>query len=267
MHWDGTSWSRVPSPNPSATGDNVLSAIDAISADDIWAVGWHASGELDGATLTEHWDGSDWSVVLSPNPGHRGRNVLSGVGGVSDEDVWTVGSFTSTGSDSWTLVARWNGKRWSRPTSPNPGRLTNELLSVSAQSSKDVWAVGDYASVPGRTCGLIEHWNGRRWHRVPGPDLGDSTSVLTGVSADAGDDAWAVGYVESAGIQETLTLHWDGVTWTQLASPNPGVYANSFRGVAAGAPDSVWAVGIAFASANLGTQLITAWDGLEWHTY
>jgi hypothetical protein len=38
LHWDGSIWSVVPSPNGGA-GDNSLSDVAAVSANDVWAVG------------------------------------------------------------------------------------------------------------------------------------------------------------------------------------------------------------------------------------
>jgi hypothetical protein len=37
LHWAGTAWASVASPDPGS--DTSLSAIDAVSASDIWAVG------------------------------------------------------------------------------------------------------------------------------------------------------------------------------------------------------------------------------------
>src|SRR5207253_7101542 len=75
-HWDGTSWSVVPSPDPSASG-SILYGITAVSANDVWAVGDYPYGSAGGhVTLTEHWDGSSWSVV--PSPGCCPDNILSG---------------------------------------------------------------------------------------------------------------------------------------------------------------------------------------------
>jgi hypothetical protein len=56
MHWNGTAWSVVPSPNPAAYLDAYL-GVDAISAKDAWAVGttnW-------ASTLIAHWNGKAWS--------------------------------------------------------------------------------------------------------------------------------------------------------------------------------------------------------------
>ena len=58
-HWTGT-WSRVPSPNPSTRGDQLL-GVDARSSTDAWAVGFYVTGSGH-RTLIEHWNGSSWSV-------------------------------------------------------------------------------------------------------------------------------------------------------------------------------------------------------------
>src|SRR5438105_4684771 len=41
LHWNGTAWSQIPSPNPSP-GMNELFAVSADSATDAWAVGGFA---------------------------------------------------------------------------------------------------------------------------------------------------------------------------------------------------------------------------------
>jgi len=52
LHWDGASWTVVPSPNPAGAQDNELSGVTAVSATDVWAVGETGNGAQ---TTTEHW--------------------------------------------------------------------------------------------------------------------------------------------------------------------------------------------------------------------
>src|SRR5690348_5630714 len=54
-------WNIVPSPNVGTTSH--LNSVSVISATDVWAVGYSSTG-----TLIEHWDGTSWSIVSSPNP-------------------------------------------------------------------------------------------------------------------------------------------------------------------------------------------------------
>src|SRR5262249_58571834 len=58
-HWDGTSWSIVPSPDATKSPglDSFLRGIVAISANDIWAVGDANASGGGSVTLTEPWDG------------------------------------------------------------------------------------------------------------------------------------------------------------------------------------------------------------------
>src|SRR5215467_14421256 len=42
LHWNGTSWARVPSPRPSSKY-NALSGVSAVSPTDAWAVGTYVS--------------------------------------------------------------------------------------------------------------------------------------------------------------------------------------------------------------------------------
>ena len=69
-------------------------------------------------TLTEHWDGSTWNVVSSPNVGTN-DNILYGVATVSTDDVWAVGTSTSNGAS--TLTEHWDGSQRIVVSSPNPG--------------------------------------------------------------------------------------------------------------------------------------------------
>src|SRR5947209_3661709 len=87
-HWDGTSWSRVSSPNSGY--QDVLNAVTAISANSVWAVGEYANDYTNQPlqTLTEHWNGTSWSAIASPNPSTTGNNILNGAAAISASDVW-----------------------------------------------------------------------------------------------------------------------------------------------------------------------------------
>ncbi len=109
-HWDGTSWSVVPVPNPDqgTRFRDFLTGVAAISANDIWAVGVTHTG-----TLTEHWDGTSWSVIRSPDPG-KVTNSLSGVTALSDGTVAAVG----LQEDSKVLTGLILQNAGSAPTAP-----------------------------------------------------------------------------------------------------------------------------------------------------
>ena len=240
LHWDGTAWSVVPSPNV-GTGANVLAGVVAPAADDAWAVGVaRVAGH--NQPLTLHWDGTQWSVVPSPNPGSA-RTSLAAVAAVAGNDVWAVGDYDD-GTTDRTLTEHWDGSAWSVVPSPNVGTDRNHLRGVTARAAGDVWAVGEFHAtgvLHYRT--LVEHWNGSAWEVVSSPNAGPSDSSLLAVTALAPDDAWAVGYfIGDSDAARTLTLHWDGTQWAVVPSPNVGDGDQSLEGVAA-VSGTAWAAG------------------------
>jgi hypothetical protein len=61
-HWDGGTWTHIPSPTPhySGLGENgYLLAVRAFSLGDVWAIG-HAVPP--GNVFLEHWDGQTWQI-------------------------------------------------------------------------------------------------------------------------------------------------------------------------------------------------------------
>src|SRR5688500_6859567 len=90
IHRDGAQWSIVPSPNVGA-GRNVLRDVTALAPDDVWAVGHYNTGTgTQEQTLTMHWDGSEWSIVSSPNAA-LGSSYLLSVSGNLDGELWAAG--------------------------------------------------------------------------------------------------------------------------------------------------------------------------------
>ena len=135
--------------------------------------------------------------------------------------------------------------------SPAPDPVTNfgnSLVSVSAVSSADAWAVGDSPS-------LALHWNGTRWARTAIPHFGTSLSALKGVSALSASDAWAVGSVGDVSTT-TLALHWNGTAWARVATPSPGQFSQ-LTSVSALSPTDAFAVG------DL-PGLALHWNGTSW---
>lgn len=258
-------WMAVSSPNPTPI-DNVLAAVTALSPTDVWAVGFDDRG-----TLTEHWNGSTWIVVASP-----GANNLNGVAAVSTNDVWAVGeAFDSSSGAYRTLIEHWNGSTWSVVASPNVGVDTNNLLSVTAISAHDVWAVGDYLKDGplGRTAQtLTEHWNGSVWRVVSSPNVGKAQiddNTLSAVTAISAHDIWAVGMKVVAGSKiprQTLILHWNGVIWRVIASPNGSQPNNDLLAIAAISTADVWAVGNTSSDTTFPQPLTEHWNGHTWST-
>jgi len=247
-HWDGASWTRVTSPNAGHPAGGQMGDVVALATDDVWAVGSFGQG-APSRTLIQHWDGSSWSVVPSPNKGPF-PNSLSAVDAVSADDVWAVGTWFTKAFVDRTLILHWDGSSWHRVKGPNAGRVgvANDVVAVAAIAADDVWAVG----VRGlRT--LIMHWDGTAWSVVLSPTPGGNAD-LAGVVALAPDDVWAVGgrVDRQENAIQTLVEHWDGAKWSVVDSANKGPSDNHLWAVTA-ATGRIMAVGYRFVGSGLGS--------------
>ena len=261
LHWNGRKWSIVKSPTASS-GNNILRAVAAVSATDVWAVGSFIAASGSGQALIEHWDGKKWSVVASPTAGTG--NVLLGVVAVSTTDVWAVGTFALTGSGiAQTLIEHWDGTSWSVVSSPNASTQTNELAGVTAVSASDIWAVGEFVTSGGLIQTLIEHWDGTSWSIVSSPNASTQDNLLA-VAAVSTTDVWAVGeFVAASGVEQALIEQWNGTRWSVVSSPSAGG-SNVLSGVAIISANDIWAVGDVVISSLSAHTLIEQWNGTAW---
>ena len=265
-------------PNPNARG-NTLNAVAATSTSDAWAVGFQNDNNLnDSRTLTQHWNGTAWTTVDSPNPGIASNlacanlnsgNVLTAVATVSPNDVWAVGYFFSCTSLLKPMAMHWNGARWS--VVPTPKLNTNDnaaFNSVVALAANDIYAVGYKPASNGAVLTLIEHWDGVAWSVVSSPNANSTGNVLTSVTANSPTDIWAVGDQVAPGIEvRTLALHFNGSTWSIVPTPNPvhggNLTQNVLTSVVAVSPNDVTAVGFTLANQTELT-MVQHWDGTSW---
>jgi hypothetical protein len=249
------SWTGIQPTGPS---NSAFIGVAVLTACNAWAVG----SAIDGATtdtLIEHWTGTSWTVVPSPDPGSS-FNRLTSVRAVSANNIWAVGSFSDDSGPAKTLIVHWDGKAWTEQPSPNPGTATNRLSGVRAVSATDIWAVGSFSS-PGLSRTLIVHWDGKAWTQQPSPSFGTSAG-LSAVAAASGSVAWAVGQFTDSSGNHALILRWNGTTWSRAASPALGSLTG-LLGVGVNSPSSAWAVGFTGAATSAQT-LILRWDGTRW---
>ena len=269
-HWDGSSWTLFSTPTL-GTGGREMNGADGVATDDVWAVGaYAATGANRYKTLVEHWDGSKWQVVTSPNVGGSTTlNTLTSVDALSRTSAWAVGSYRtppSPGTDPVrkTLIERWDGTSWSVVSSPNPAPFGNSLLGVAATGPNDVWAVGWKISDQGLRS-LILHYDGTAWTEAAVPTVGTGANILTDISAVSANDIWASGYYDDGAQQKTLTLHYDGSSWSSVPSASGGGGVSILHDISASSPSDAWAVGFEYRSSVKRYVATTQhWNGSAW---
>jgi hypothetical protein len=121
LHWDGHRWREVPMPARAT-------AISAVTAKDIWAVGRVATrGRQRTQPAAMHWDGRTWR--LSPTPTFyfpepvppEATADLRDVLAVSPNDAWAIGIHTFNHGeggedppDPPSIFLHWDGSRWTK---------------------------------------------------------------------------------------------------------------------------------------------------------
>src|SRR5215510_5951891 len=81
----GAVWQIVPSPSPGTFP--TLLAVGASSASDAWTVGYYAnSTNSTYFSLAEHWTGTAWAVVPTPNP-FGTENILTAVADLAKDNA------------------------------------------------------------------------------------------------------------------------------------------------------------------------------------
>ncbi len=247
-------------PDIEGPGPNLYS-VAAISSDDAWSVGLD-----DGLVRSEHWDGSTWSLGHTGIPGGSLDSGFYGVSADASDDVWAVGRFNSQATKRASLVAHWNGKKWSLMHAAEPvGTLSGvSLFGVDALSPTNVWAVGYYLDDSVTSHPVIEHWDGSRWSIIDSPPLAPAS--LGGLDAVSPTDIWAVGgQSDASGTRTPVMEHWDGSSWSIVkAAVPPSAGLTSLLGVSAVAANDAWAVGAYLNSDGVLKTLTEQWDGKRW---
>jgi hypothetical protein len=265
-------WQIIPSTSVGGAS-NQLYGVAAIAHNDVWAVGTSLGSSYQHQSLIEHWNGSSWRSVSTPDS--KFNPTLKAVAAIPDtHEVWAVGTQVSTSNGSQTLIERWNGKVWQIIPSPlfdatyGPSGGTNILNSVVAISKNNAWATGMYYNNQEQTQKeLIEHWNGKHWRIVPTTTIsGVNTSLLNAVTACSANNVWVVGQSVGTAGENTLVEHWNGHTWQIIPAKNPGDAANALYGVTCiPGTNKLWTVGNYLQNSQGNYQTLTErWNGKVW---
>ena len=251
-------WRAVPAPDPGVS--NVLFGVGAVSGTNIWAVGSQTKDGVVFTTLVDHFDGTRWVVVPSPNTASD-QNVLSGVAAVAADDVWAVGRIGGVGAErAQALIEHYDGTSWQIVTAPKlPG--DTYLSAVLGFAANDVWAAGFTSTVGSARRALVLHWNGSAWSVASLPPDPGVNNYLFALAASGPRDLWTVG-TNFHGAGQPTAIHWNGHAWTRVPATTsiPGA---AFYSVTALAPSDAWAGGTGGIYQN-DTAIMAHWTGTAW---
>lgn len=203
--------------------------------------------------------GGTWQPVTLKGAG-AWNSRINDIATTADGSAFFVGDQGQDGQG--VLVGRYTAGQWRLTADKGlpAGTVEGSLLSVSAVSAKDAWAVGqgyteDFAPIP-----VVQHWDGTRWRSVQIP--GSKNWSVNQVDEVAPNDVWVVGVDESTG--QAVAVHWDGQRWKRTPTPAHADTTILFD-IAARTPDDVWAVGWSRdTDKQTPAGYAVHWDGTAW---
>jgi hypothetical protein len=198
--WDGTGWRQVAAlPGPVLHAQNAF--VGASSGTDAWVL-----AEFDRGADALHWDGKHWTVfraggcgqvfpvVFGPGDawafsggtracashfsGHSWQQVVmpgipDAVSAASRNDIWAVGRVPSGTASPGYIAMHWDGRSWTAIAIPDLDLRSGQRLvggNMVATGPRDVWVeYGVQAQGNNDLTGLLLHWDGASWHRIPVP--------------------------------------------------------------------------------------------------
>lgn len=213
-HFDGSTWSRVPSPTKFC-----IRGLSGSSSSDVWAVASESCPFLPDSTLSSsktseilHWDGTAWSRVVSRD------GELTVVAASGPDDVWAAG-FKLTKN----FVMHWDGTSWQELAIP----LQHTPTSMWSRASNDVWMVSSYVG-SGPFTDRIQHWDGTKWQGVSLPTYPE---WQCGVWSSGPNDVWSQGMRGG--------WRFDGAAWSTRGLPLQ-MKTLSTCAIWGSGPDDVW---------------------------
>ena len=271
--YDGRAWTSQSIPTPGDEED-YLTGVSCVSARACLATGATVvDSDGDTLTVTEHWNGSKWSIQNPPNTVES--QTLNGLSCMAANACVAVGALTTFGGPNHPLVEQWNGRRWAVRFTARPHGANGGSFAAVSCLSKMCDAVGSFTTQPLASHPLAERFDGARWRVKPTAGfVGGASGALNSVSCTATSTCTAVGdYTDSAGTQVTLAERDSGGGWVVQPTPDEAAAGiSTLSAVSCASGTACMAVGWYCQSAEDGCgsdgeanlPLAEIWDGSKW---
>jgi hypothetical protein len=234
--WNGKVWSLETVPTPKESANIKLEGVSCTSEFECTAVGSYSSG-TSVLTLAEHWNGTEWKIQTTTNPGSSPHH-LYGISCTSASACTAVGYY----GNNIPLVERWTTNAWATETAAS---TSAHLYGSSCSSSTACTAVGQAFPSEGAFQTLAEEWNGKAWTHQLTPNPGSAENKLLGVWCFSSAACSAVGdSLNTLASDQSLAQKWNGTEWLTQVTPNPkGATSSVLQSVVCTAAEECMAVG------------------------
>jgi subtilisin family serine protease len=255
---DGSSWSAIPTPNPSGEGGLTAVSCSGDSMSQCAASGSSQFNSKMRPTVLE-WNGSFWEDHVLELPPGAPAAELAGI------SCWE-GECAAVGTTSFgTSRSRNAGYLFAGGSSGFvDSGYGGSLRGISCILATECVAVGDAAIPVGeQDFALGWHLDGDEWQASRSAEV--SGPVLNDVSCTAADQCTAVGTQTTGWPPLPLAERWNGEAWIQQSTPNPGNEGLSLTGVSCYASNGCISVGWYWQSSR-SLPLAQKWNGSTWST-
>ena len=238
--WDGTDWSiQTPAtlrPDIRAS----LTSVSCVGEDFCMAVG-AAQRTATYQTFVELWNGTEWTVIPSPNAG-SGNNLLAHVDCATTTFCVAVG-YAGGARENEGLVLMWDGSVWTQVTTPALSVEGSLFAGVSCPSAVDCRMVG--YTYTGENAPVVEHWDGSAWSVETIPNPGSNPGLLSIDCVDS-SNCMAVGLRRSGAGQVGFSMRLHDGVWDPVPDLSFGHGMSNFASVSC--VDATHCVGVGRAT-------------------
>jgi hypothetical protein len=235
VHYDGHKWSTVTAP-----GTGAITAVAAVSSDDIWAV--------------ESAESSPTAAAMSPAV----RSALA----TSPAARSAAARLRAASSPATApVVLQWTSTSGWQDAAQQPAlTASDQLVSAVAEPGGHVWFGGSATNSAKGRSPLAAEWNGTSWSAKDLPGKASSADwSLDSMAPDGTGGIWAVAANGTSGAERIWHLH--GATWSQ-ARPSFGKHHWVLEALAlVPGTHSAWAVGAVQGRSKSSVNGLIAVDG------
>jgi trimeric autotransporter adhesin len=193
--WDGFGWNSI--------GSGVNSNVNAIavSGPNVYVGGTFTAASGVTANRIAVWNGFNWASL-----GTGSQNGLNGTVfaiAINGTDVYVGGNFVNAGTTVVRGIAKWDGANWSGLGSGATGTSTGEIRDMAFGGDGKLYCCGRFTNISGINANGIARWDGTKWEAL-GSGFFGSLAVVRGTGLTIrGNDIFAVGTFDAAGLSES----------------------------------------------------------------
>lgn len=207
-------------------------------------------------TLTEHWDGSAWTVVNAVDAGQNG-NQFYAVKALATNNVYVVGQQAGAGFPSQALIEHWDGRSWTVVSAPADASTALPLGVTATPSSLTLVGEQETDAAPYTSYVAAGAPNGLSIQSTPDQGAGENDPFAVTIANDG--STWVVGWAidPTTDLHNPLVLQGVNGVFSLVSVPNPSTGGDSgFEAITTIPGGGMWAVGVTATSKSNYSTLI-----------